>query len=371
MNFNNNNNTSLSKKNLLYSSFNQINDCIIFGTNTGFYVYTLDPFKKIIARKITGGVSIVKMLFKSNIILFVGNVEKGVYPNNKLIVWDDHKREVIGEISFKSKILNIELTKEIIVVVCSNKIYIYNFQNLVLIKSIETGENQKGLCSISNEEHNLIAYPSNILGQISITNIKSSNNKPETNYSINAHLSELEIFNFDSSGKYIVSASEKGTLLRIFELEKTSLVKELRRGSDQVNIVDLKFSNNNKYLLCSSNRGTIHIFYTNLIGISDTSDNFDNSHNIEQYNKHMGYGTYYLTDFLPQYFSSEWSFTQFYLTDIVSYSIFKNDTELISIGNNGCFYHLGFNDNEPKIVSSIKFVSDEDDPFNDRTSTIK
>ena len=87
MNFNNNNNTSLSKKNLLYSSFNQINDCIIFGTNTGFYVYTLDPFKKIIARKITGGVSIVKMLFKSNIILFVGNVEKGVYPNNKLIVY--------------------------------------------------------------------------------------------------------------------------------------------------------------------------------------------------------------------------------------------------------------------------------------------
>ena len=155
MNFNNNNNTSLSKKNLLYSSFNQINDCIIFGTNTGFYVYTLDPFKKIIARKITGGVSIVKMLFKSNIILFVGNVEKGVYPNNKLIVWDDHKREVIGEISFKSKILNIELTKEIIIVVCSNKIYIYNFQNLVLVKSIETGENLKGLCSISNEEHNL------------------------------------------------------------------------------------------------------------------------------------------------------------------------------------------------------------------------
>ena len=368
MNFNNYNYTNLSKKNLLYSSFNQINDCIIFGTNTGFYVYTLNPIKKIIARKITGGVSIVKMLFKSNIIIFVGNVEKGVYPYNKLIVWDDHKREVIGEISFKSKILNIELTKEIIVVVCNLKIYIYNFQNLVLIKSIETGENQKGLCAISNELINLIAYPSNILGQLAITNIKSSNNKPETNYSINAHLNELEIFNFDSSGKYIVSASDKGTLLRIFELEKTSLVKELRRGSDQVNIVDLKFSDKNKYLLCSSNRGTIHIFYTNLISITDSINSSENS---ELCNKHMGYGTYYFTDFLPQYFSSEWSFTQFYLKDIVSYTIFKNDTELISIGNNGCFYQLSFSENEPKIISSIKFVSDEDDPFNDRTSTIK
>ena len=34
------------------------------------------------------------------------------------------------------------------------------------------------------------------------------------------------------------------------------------------------------------------------------------------------------------------------------------------------YYHLSFNDNEPKIVSSIKFVSDEDDPFNDRTSSL-
>ena len=53
--------------NLLYSSFNHTNDCVVFGTLNGFYVYTVSPFKKIISRKIMGGVSIVKMLYKSNI----------------------------------------------------------------------------------------------------------------------------------------------------------------------------------------------------------------------------------------------------------------------------------------------------------------
>ena len=59
---------------LIYTSFNQTKDCVIFGTKTGFYVYTLNPFKKIIARKIPGGVGIAIMLYKSNIVIFVQNI---------------------------------------------------------------------------------------------------------------------------------------------------------------------------------------------------------------------------------------------------------------------------------------------------------
>ena len=71
---------------LLYANFNQNKDCIIFGTTIGFYIYTTNPFKKIISRRIIGGVSIIEMLNKSNIMIFTGNVEKGLYPNNKLVV---------------------------------------------------------------------------------------------------------------------------------------------------------------------------------------------------------------------------------------------------------------------------------------------
>jgi len=352
------------KKNLLYASFNQTHDCVIFGTDTGFYVYTLDPFKKIIARKIVGGVSIVKMLYKSNIIIFVGNVNKGLYPNKKLIIWDDHKSEVIGEISFKYQILNVKVTRDIIVVVTEFKIYVYNFQSLSLIKSIETISNIKGLCSITDGDVSFIAHPGNNSGDIFITKHNSDFLKI-----VNAHLSDVELFNMDDGGKYIATASKKGTLIRIYDIDKCKLRKEVRRGSDQVQIVDLKFNNDCKYVLCTSHKGTIHIFNTNLDNEEILNDN---ESMVTKINSGIGYGVDYFTDYLPEYFSSEWSFMQFYLNDIITYSLFINNTkEIISIGNNGCYYTLSFNNDETVIDSTYKFVSDEDDPFSDRTSTIK
>ena len=84
-------------------------------------------------------------------------------------------------------------------------------------------------------------------------------------------------------------------------------------------------------------------------------------------------GLSYITDYLPQYFSSEWSFTQFYINDIITYSLFMENNQLISIGHNGCYYNLSFDNktNEGKIETTYKFISDENDPFNDRTTTIK
>ena len=108
----------------VFISFNHTNNYCCFGTSIGFYIYQINPFQKVLSRKIDGGVSIIKMLHESNIILFVGKTDRGLYPNNKLIIWDDNKEEVIGEIEFKTKILNIKITKDIIVVVTEFKIYI-------------------------------------------------------------------------------------------------------------------------------------------------------------------------------------------------------------------------------------------------------
>ena len=68
-----------------YISFNQTEKYACFGTDIGFYIYSLNPFRKILSRKIDSGVSIVKMLYESNIIIFVGKEDKGLYPNNKLL----------------------------------------------------------------------------------------------------------------------------------------------------------------------------------------------------------------------------------------------------------------------------------------------
>uniref|UniRef100_A0A6C0EJH3 Anaphase-promoting complex subunit 4 WD40 domain-containing protein n=1 Tax=viral metagenome TaxID=1070528 RepID=A0A6C0EJH3_9ZZZZ len=374
---------------LLHANFNQNKDCIIFGTTIGFYVYTCNPFKKIISRRIIGGVSIIEMLNKSNIMIFTGNVDKGLYPNNKLIIWDDNKGEVIGEIEFKTKILNIKITKEIIVVITNYKIYIYSFNNLQLIKSIEISEEVNGLCEILN--NNIIAYPGKEIGSMCInyfdqendlgsgldTNIDTEpdtkqdtkqdteqDTKQDTNRGINksekiikAHLNQIERFCLSKDGSYIATCSHKGTLLRIFNIEDNVLVKELRRGSDQATIVDLKFNDDLTLLLCSSDKGTIHIFNALVDDAENKNTNF--------------YALSGIKNYLPSYFSSEWSYKQFYLPGVITFSTFITDEKIISIGSNGCLYNLEFNKDKNEIESTIKFISNEDDPFNNRKSTIK
>ena len=38
----------------------------------------------------------------------VGRTNKGSYPNNKLIIWDDSRKSVLGEIQYNNKIDNLK-----------------------------------------------------------------------------------------------------------------------------------------------------------------------------------------------------------------------------------------------------------------------
>ena len=99
---------------------------------------------------------------------------------------------------------------------------------------------------------------------------------------------------------------------------------------------------------------------------------------ISNVNNKTLYGISYVKSILPKYFDSKWSFSQIYLKNMRTYTIFsKEKFNLISIASNGCFYMLTFDpqntatDNSNKnIISTFKFLSDNNDPFDNRTSTI-
>jgi WD40 repeat protein len=49
-------------------------------------------------------------------------------------------------------------------------------------------------------------------------------------------------------------------MIRLFSTETGEYFKELRRGGEKAQIYSISFSPNSKYLACSSDRGTVHIF---------------------------------------------------------------------------------------------------------------
>lgn len=78
---------------------------------------------------------------------------------------------------------------------------------------------------------------------------------------IPAHDSPLAALAFSPTGLRIATASEKGTVIRVFSVSDGTKLYEFRRGVKRcVSISSLSFSMCSQYLCCSSNTETVHVF---------------------------------------------------------------------------------------------------------------
>lgn len=96
---------------------------------------------------------------------------------------------------------------------------------------------------------------------------------------ISAHQNELGCLALNQQGTRIATASNLGTLIRVWDATTKVQLVELRRGSDQATVYwycnlnikqqavqsnlfffSINFSRDSDYLCCSSDKGTVHIF---------------------------------------------------------------------------------------------------------------
>ncbi len=61
-------------------------------------------------------------------------------------------------------------------------------------------------------------------------------------------------------GTILATASEKGTIIRLFSTEDGTHLQEVRRGADKAEIFSICFNKSSKWIACSSDKGTIHVF---------------------------------------------------------------------------------------------------------------
>ncbi len=115
------------------------------GTDKGFRIYNCEPFKETFKRDFSsGGIGIVEMLFRCNILALVGGGAIPKFPPHKVMIWDDHQNRCIGELSFRTDVRAVRLRRDRVVVALDTKVYVYNFADLTLLDHIETAENSKG-----------------------------------------------------------------------------------------------------------------------------------------------------------------------------------------------------------------------------------
>uniref|UniRef100_H2LFP5 WD repeat domain, phosphoinositide interacting 1 n=1 Tax=Oryzias latipes TaxID=8090 RepID=H2LFP5_ORYLA len=194
---------------------------------------------------------IVERLFSSSLVVVVS-----LSMPRRMNVYHFKKGTEICNYSYSNNILSVRLNRQRLVVCLEESIYIHNIRDMKLLKTLlNTPVNPSGLCALSvNQSNSYLAYPgSATMGEITIYD--------STVTLIQAHDSPLAALTFNASGSKLASASEKGTVIRVFSIPEGQKLFEFRRGMKRyVSISSLSFSADAQFLCASSNTETVHIF---------------------------------------------------------------------------------------------------------------
>ncbi|XP_030386399.1 WD repeat domain phosphoinositide-interacting protein 2 isoform X2 [Scaptodrosophila lebanonensis] len=242
----------------VFVNFNQNITSLAVATGSGYSLYSLgsvDSTLDKIYNTTTDEIFLIERLFESSLVAIVSQRSP-----RKLKVCHFKKQSEICNYSYANTIVAVKLNRERLVVCLEESLYIHNIQDMKVVHTIrDTPCNPQGLCALSSSsEHCYLAYPGSVTaGEVQIFDAINLHAKTM----IPAHDSPLAAIAFSPSGTEIATASERGTVIRVFSSQDGSRLFELRRGLKRcVSIVSLSFSTCAEYLVSSSNTETVHIF---------------------------------------------------------------------------------------------------------------
>lgn len=274
----------------------------------------------------------VIMLNRTNILALVGSDNNVDYKRSKVIIWDDHQKKSLSELKFNQDVMNVKLRKDKIVVVSRDKIYVFNLSTFQNMDIIETGDNSHGIVAVSYDpSQTILAYPDKKKGGVRIKNYEKS-----IVFSVKAHDNNIAQITLTFDGSLLATASDQGTLIRIFSTENGNLLQEVRRGKDKADIKYICFEPNYKFIAATSNKGTIHIWSLsktvrefNKVPEGESDKNIENKTSIlKGLPKFLG----------GDYFNSDFSFAQVRISDQRSICCFGAENTIIVVSTDGKYY---------------------------------
>ena len=242
------------------------------GTSRGFRLFTTEPFTKLHDARDAGNIALLEMLFSTSLVALIVSPRRLTIKNTK-------KDSTICELTFPTAVMAVRLNRKRLVIVLEDQIYLYDIQTMKLLYTIETSPNPAAICALSpSSEKCYLAYP---LPQKSASSAHTPSHAPPNSTHIppttgevmmfdalkleavnvlEAHLSPLSCISFNNEGSMMATASDKGTIIRVFSTPDGQKLYQFRRGSMPARIFSMAFNITSTLLCVSSATETVHVF---------------------------------------------------------------------------------------------------------------
>ncbi|KAJ8314728.1 hypothetical protein KUTeg_006878 [Tegillarca granosa] len=311
--------------------FNQDHSCFTCATENGLRIYNVDPLtqKLHLSGDEIGSISHASMLFRTNMIAIVGGGNTPRYDEKAVLIWDDSQTEqdkkIVMDITFSQPVVAVRMTRDRLIVVLRNQVHIFSFPNKPQrLYTFDTRDNPRGLCEVSTFEQ-ILVFPGHKCGSVQVVSLETAMpGQSSSPVSISAHQNALACLALNHNGTLLATASAKGTLIRVFDVNSKKMLTELRRGADSAMLYCISFSHDSAFLCASSDKGTVHIF-----AVKNTSLNKRSTF------KTMG--------FLGPYVESQWGLANFTVAaECACICAFGPGNSVIAVCVDGTFHKYVF-----------------------------
>ncbi|ORY34662.1 hypothetical protein BCR39DRAFT_585627 [Naematelia encephala] len=277
---------------ILSIKFSQDGRFFAVASETGYEIWRSFPLGLLRRRSLPGTLALALPLPNSPLLVLQGGGNAPLYPPNKAVIYHDGLGAAVAELEFGEKIRGIVARQGTICIALVRRTIAFEYgigdqrgkgkaketQDghgsgfwLSKIGEWETAPNELGVfpvlkltdedCQADNNGSGLIALatvpgstllalPGRQPGHVQLINLprcpapaKSQSQTPSSSIAqpyrspiILAHTHPLSTLSCTATGSHVITASERGTLLRVWDTSRGRLERELRRGVDRAEI---------------------------------------------------------------------------------------------------------------------------------------
>ncbi|EMC93863.1 hypothetical protein BAUCODRAFT_74997 [Baudoinia panamericana UAMH 10762] len=266
---------------VLAVSFSCSRNRFIAGLSAGLRCFRIDncliTYDPVLPK--AGGVAIAVAL-DDRYLAFVGGGRSPAEKPSVLVYWDALLGHEVTRFDLHEPVLGVRANEKYLIVLLAQRVVVFQYQevhpeapptpprddndneptithdNTVvpnIVKAVySTAENTKAIAALQGD---LLVVPAQTTGQVQLIPLRGGSKRVHR-----AHQSAIRCITISDDGTLLATASEQGTLIRLFDLRSLDCLGEYRRGSDHAVIFNLAISPGNRWLAATSDKGTLHIF---------------------------------------------------------------------------------------------------------------